>query len=130
MNRILLLDTQAFLWFTMDAPLLSAVARDAIEDADSDVRVSWVTAWEMGIKYHRGLLKLPNKPREFFANQLPLNRFAEVPVVLDTILLSTELPWHHRDPFDRILIAEALRQDCEVLSADTAFDAYGVRRVW
>ncbi len=130
MTRLLLLDTQAFLWFTMDDPSLSLVARDAIEDAESVVRVSWATAWEMGIKYHRGLLKLPEEPRVFFEKHVALNRFEEAPIVLDTILASTELPWHHRDPFDRILVAEALRKSLEIVSSDPSMDSYGARRIW
>jgi PIN domain nuclease of toxin-antitoxin system len=100
------------------------------EDGNTIVLVSWATAWEMGIKYHRGLLKLPDEPRAFFQKQLALNRFDEAPICLDFILFSTELPWHHRDPFDRIVIAEVLRKSVEVVSSDSAFDAYGVRRAW
>ena len=114
----------------MDDPSLTATAREVIEDGDSVVLVSWATAWEMGIKYRRGLLKLPEEPRVFFQQQLAQNRFDEAPISLDIILFSTELPWHHRDPFDRIVIAKALRKSVEVVSSDSAFDAYGVRRVW
>lgn len=130
MTRTILIDTQSFLWFTMDDPSLTPLAREMVEDAESTVLVSWATAWEMGIKYHRRLLTLPEEPRAFFEHQLALNRFAESPIGLDTILFSTELPWHHRDPFDRIIIAEALRESIEVVSSDPKFDAYGVRRVW
>lgn len=130
MNRHLLLDTQAFLWFTMDDASLTKAARDTIEAAGSDVAVSWATAWEIGIKYHRHLLRLPEEPRAFFSTQLHLNRFTELPVSLDTIFLSTELSWHHRDPFDRLIIAVAQREQRAVVSSDAQFDAYGVMRIW
>ncbi len=129
MTRTLLLDTQAFLRFTMDDASLTPVVRAAIEDAETPVLVSWATAWEIGIKFHRGLLRLPETPRAFFARQLALNDFDEAPIVLEAVLLSTELPHHHRDPFDRLIIAEALRTSIEVVSSDAQFDAYGVARV-
>lgn len=126
----LLLDTHAFLWFINGSTELSAVARLLIENEANQPFISVASLWEMAIKISLGKLNLSSPFDTFIPQQLKLNGIGLLNIQFrHTVVIST-LPFHHRDPFDRLLIAQSIVNRIPILSADTAFDAYDVRRLW
>jgi PIN domain nuclease of toxin-antitoxin system len=125
----LLLDTHTFLWWVSDDARLSARARAAITGADR-VLVSVATCWEIAIKVGLGKLTLPQPVDRFLAEQIGLNQFTLLPIELDHAAAVSTMAFHHRDPFDRLLAAQALYEELPVVSADPVFRRYKVRRVW
>lgn len=123
-----LLDTHAFLWWVTDAPRLSRRARKAI--AESECLVSVASCWEMAIKASLGKLDAPRPIARFFQQQLEVNGFALLPMALEHAAAVSGLPFHHRDPFDRLLAAQALHEDIAIVTADRVFARYGVKRIW
>ena len=121
-----LLDTHALIWAAADPARLSAAAAEAIRDPENDVYVSAVTAWEVAIKRAVGRLRFPDVDRELLSSL----RFAELPISLDHAAEAGRLPPHHRDPFDRMLIAQARVDGLVVVSADRSFEPYEVARRW
>lgn len=126
----LLLDAHALLWFLSDDSRLSALARKLIEGEDSVVLVSIATLWEITIKNALGKLPLPRPIAEFMQVELQKNEFDILPIVPAHLEFLATLPFHHRDPFDRILAAQALKENIPLISADAALDAYGIQRLW
>ena len=126
----LLLDTHTFLWLVTDNPKLSAQAKAIFLDPGNELLVSAVAGFEVAVKYSLGKLDLAEPPRDFMKNRLRNNALDEFPVHLRHTYRLSHLPSHHRDPFDRLLVAQALEEDIPLLSSDTALDAYGVERVW
>lgn len=126
----LLLDTQAFLWWVDDAPRLSRAARTAMARPDEDCFVSLASCWEMAIKSSLGRLTLASSFERFISEQMAVNGFQPLGITLAHLARVAALPFHHRDPFDRLLAAQALDAGIPVVSADPIFDRYGVRRVW
>jgi PIN domain nuclease of toxin-antitoxin system len=126
----LLLDTHSFIWFVEDHPSLSATARALIEDASNDVFLSVASIWEMGIKVSLGKLDLSQPFDLFIPNQLLLNDITLLDINVGHALRVAGLPFHHRDPFDRLLIAQSLVENMPIVGADAVFDAYGVHRLW
>ncbi len=126
----LLLDTHVLLWWVFDEPRLSASARDAVADSDNRVFVSSASGWEIATKQRIG--KLPGY--EGMVQALPrlLRRadFDELPIRLDHALRAGSLPGPHRDPFDRILIAQAQVEGLAVMTADPVFARYGATVIW
>jgi PIN domain nuclease of toxin-antitoxin system len=104
----LLLDTQAFLWWVEDAPQLSRRARRAIAEPGNDCWLSLASCWEMAIKVSLGKLRLPSPLERFVPEQLGENGFRLLEVDLGDVSRIVGLPFHHRDPFDRLLVAQAL----------------------
>lgn len=119
---ILLLDAHALLWWLADDPTLDAAARSAISDPASDVLVSAASVWEIGIKRTLGKLKAPANVRE----AIDLTGFVGLPITLDDADAAAVLPPHHRDPFDRMLVAQATRLRAIVVTRDAAFRPYGI----
>jgi PIN domain nuclease of toxin-antitoxin system len=126
----LLLDTHAFLWWTLDHPQLSPLAREAIGEASNDCYFSAASAWELAIKCSLGKLTVEGGIERFVRQQLALHRFRLLPVALDHSLRVAALPWHHRDPFDRLLVAQAQAEGLTLLSADAALRPYDVAQLW
>lgn len=124
----LLLDTQAFLWWVTDDPRLSSRARRAI--AGTPCLLSIASCWEMAIKASVGKLDIRRPIERFFQEQLEVNGFSLLPVSLEHAAGVAGLPFHHRDPFDRLLAAQALHQQIPIVSSDPVFRKYGVKRVW
>lgn len=118
----LLLDTHALLWWLADDPTLSTEARAAIADPETQVFVSAATAWEMSIKATLGKLDVPDNLEEV----LQENHFQELPIRIRDARAAGQLPQHHRDPFDRMLVAQAVLENLTVVTRDRAFEAYGV----
>lgn len=126
----LLLDTHTLLWFVEDAAELSDRARTAIEDLDNTPAYSIVSVWEMAIKISVGKLTMSHSLYPEFARSLQERGFEQLDISYRHASEVTRLPWHHRDPFDRLLIAQASVENLPIVSVDTAFDDYGVTRLW
>jgi PIN domain nuclease of toxin-antitoxin system len=124
----LLLDTHAFLWFIMGSPDLSARAH--IEDEANESFLSVASLWEMAIKMSLGKLTLSAPLDSLIPQQLGLNGIELLGIQVGHAAAVSTLPLHHRDPFDRLLIAQAIVEGMPVVSADMAFDAYPVKRLW
>lgn len=125
-----LLDTQAFLWFVLDDPRLSATAKQFIEDSSNRLYLSPGSYWEIAIKISIGKYSLPVPFQSFIETQLTLNSIAILPIEPRHTHLLTDMPFHHRDPFDRLLISQALADQLVIISSDVQFDLYGVNRCW
>jgi len=125
-----LLDTHTLLWFLQGDKKLSAKARRLIDSPRNEKFLSIASLWEIAIKVSLGKLAL-NKPFErLFPEQLLFNRIQILDITVDSLTKLTTLPFHHRDPFDRLIIAQALVEGLPVISADTVFDAYEISREW
>ena len=126
----LLLDTHAFLWWLDGDPRLPAVRRQQLLNPDAEVYVSAVSAWEIAIKSALGKLPGADDVARDVAHAVRGQGFRELPMLFSHAHMTGRLPGHHRDPFDRLLIAQGLVEDMAIISIDTAFDAYGVERLW
>ena len=126
----LLLDTCTFLWLAADAPELSSTARDSCCDPGNDVYLSAVSAWEIAIKYRLGRLALPQPPARYVVSrrtwlQLKPLAFDEASAVHDALL-----PAHHRDPFDRALVSQAILGGMSIVTPDEAIGRYPAPVIW
>ena len=126
----LLLDTHTFLWWVTDNDKLSRKARAAITETANECFLSVVSAWEMAIKSSVGKLKLPEPLDRFVPAQLVANGFVQLPIEFRHVAKVATLTFHHRDPFDRLLIAQAIEEKMHIVSADATFKRYGVNRLW
>jgi PIN domain nuclease of toxin-antitoxin system len=126
----LLLDTHAFLWFLADDRHLSSKARRRLEDPRNESFLSIVSVWEMAIKVSIGTLRLGDTLEAIVDRGARDNRIALLPVTKRDALAVAALPDHHRDPFDRMLVAQAKAEEMALVSGDLAFDEYGLKRIW
>ena len=126
----LLLDTHAFLWWVSDDDRLSHRARKAIGDRTDRCFVSVASCWEIAIKISLKRLAVGDSLERFIPEQLAANEFDLLPIEIDHVSRVSTLPFHHRDPFDRLLAAQALSHGLAIVSADTLFRRYGVKRIW
>ena len=126
----LLLDTHAFLWFVLDDPQLSQTARSLISDAGNHAEISPAVYWELAIKVGLGKYSLSEPIAEFMEREILTNRFEILPIEPRHVGPLTSLAFHHRDPFDRLLVAQAMIEGIPIVSADEALDAYPVVRLW
>ena len=126
----LLLDTRAFLWWVGASRELSRRARAAVGNGRNECFVSVASGWEIGVKVSLGTLKVEGALDRFLPEQLAANSFKPLPLELRHCARLAALPFHHRDPFGRMLVAQALEEDLAVVTADPVFARYGVKRVW
>jgi len=126
----LLLDTRALLWWLLDAPQLSPDARRFIADRDSEVFVSAASAWEVATKFRLGKLPEAERLAVDFEQIVADQGFVELPVLVGHALQAGSLRGAHKDPFDRMLIGQAIMERLALVSKETLFDAFGVTRVW
>lgn len=126
----ILLDTHTFLWFVQDDIKLSALARALIEDSQNRPFLSVASLWEMAIKISLGKLQLTQSYEEFIPQQLAINGIGILNVTIDHTAAVATLPFHHRDPFDRLLAVQSKIEEMPFVSADPVFDAYNVKRLW
>jgi PIN domain nuclease of toxin-antitoxin system len=126
----LLLDTHSFLWFVQGDPRLSATARRLAEDPVNDRFLSVASVWEMGIKMSVGKLRLESAIETFIPQQLQVNGMGLLSITVDHVAAIILLPFHHRDPFDRLLVAQAQAEQMALVSGDSALDAYNITRLW
>jgi len=125
-----LLDTHAFLWADGEPERLSAAAKAACEDQDSELLLSVVSVWEIQIKIQLGKLALRSGLREIMGAWVQRNNLRILPVNLEHVLRLEVLPSHHKDPFDRLLVAQAQAEGCELISHDLLLRQYPVTVVW
>jgi PIN domain nuclease of toxin-antitoxin system len=123
-----LLDTHSFLWFANGDARLSDFARSVIADDANNVFVSVASVWEMAIKVRIGKLELDEQLSIFLARELP--EFEVLHISVEHAVKTASLSLHHRDPFDRLLAAQALLDELPLISIDAIFDNYGVERLW
>jgi PIN domain nuclease of toxin-antitoxin system len=126
----LLLDTQAWLWFVLGHTALSPAARTAIEDPNSEKLVSPASFWEIAIKISLGKYVLPQPYERFIESAIYQQGFSILPILPKHAAIVSELPFHQRDPFDRMIVAQALAEGMTLVSRDMQFDAYGISRIW
>jgi PIN domain nuclease of toxin-antitoxin system len=126
----ILLDTHAFLWFVNDDPQLSDAAKRLIEDETSQPFLSVASLWEMAIKISLGKLTLKQPYEVFLLQQLSVNGIGILNITLRHAAEVATLPFHHRDPFDRLLVVQSKIENMPLISADSIFDHYGIARVW
>ncbi|NOY29900.1 MAG: type II toxin-antitoxin system VapC family toxin [Planctomycetes bacterium] len=127
---IVLLDTHAFLWFVLGDPRLSELARETIAEPENDIVISPASYWEIAIKISIGKYSLEVPFQEFFEEQIVSNRFRILPIEPKHVAPLTSLPFHHRDPFDRLIVAQAIVEQISVVSNDSVLDHYDVDRLW
>lgn len=126
----LLLDTHSFLWFVTADPKLSASAQRLIATGTNEPPLSVACVWEIAIKMSIGRLPRPAPLHTFIPQQLRVNRIEVLPIELRHTFEVARLPLHHRDPFDRLLVAQALVENLPIISVDTVFDSYPIQRLW
>ncbi|HMW03331.1 MAG: type II toxin-antitoxin system VapC family toxin [Blastocatellia bacterium] len=124
------IDTHTFLWLTSGDPQLSQTALDLLQDAESEIWLSEVSLWEIAIKMNIGKLTLSDAFEIFIAEQTAAYRIDILDVTVAHLSKLISLPLHHRDPFDRLLVAQALAENLPFVSIDAKLDAYGVNRIW
>lgn len=124
----LILDTCALVWLACDSDRLSSHARGEI-DASRRVYVSAISAWEISLKAARGTLELPMPAARWFERALDVHSLTLADLSVEVLVHANELPWHHRDPADRFIIATAQLNDLTVVTDDRRFDAYGVETI-
>ena len=126
----ILLDTHAFLWWLAGSDRLSGVAHDAIADPGNDILISAASGWEIATKHRLGKLPGAEVVVHDVASCIASQGFQELPITVRNGARAGRLPGPHRDPFDRMLIAQALVFDLPIVSIETLFDRYGVNRIW
>ena len=123
----LLVDTQCWLWMAASPDRLSASARAIVGAAEHELLLSAASVWEVAIKHALGKLQLPEPPERYVPSRVTALRMTPLAIEHTHAIRVASLPDRHRDPFDRLLIAQALVEDVPILTADPAFAAYGVR---
>ena len=126
----LLLDTCTFLWIAEGSPKLSSTAEKLFRDPRNEVFLSVASAWEIAIKYSMGRLPIPQPPEEFVPSRRVVYGLRSLPLEEEDALYGSKLPRHHSDPFDRILICQAIFHELEILSPDPLLAQYRVRLIW
>ena len=122
----LLLDTHIFIWWADQPEKLSPAALSALEDDANELLLSVASVWEMQIKIQLGKLKLSLPLKELVKNQQETNDLTVSPVALTHVLALDALPFHHKDPFDRLLIAQGIAEGLTIVTVDSQFSAYSV----
>jgi len=125
-----LLDTHAFLWYCIGDSHLSPEAKKTIEDNSCQPLLSVASIWEMAIKVSLGKLRFLRSFDEIIPELLQLNGIILLPLVMNHCFNLINLPFYHRDPFDRLLVSQALTEQIPLISADKTFDSYNVKRIW
>ena len=125
-----LLDTHTFIWWDSQPSLLSSNVLALLHDPAHDLLLSNASVWEMQIKSQLGKLELGLSLRELIESQQRVNQIELLPIHLEHVLAVGSLPLHHRDPFDRMLIAQAVTEDATLVSKDSAFAKYQLPVIW
>ncbi len=125
-----LLDTQAFLWFVLNDRALSPVACDLIVDPLNDILISPASYWEIAIKISIGKYQIPGNFETWMEHQIQVNELEILPIKVAHVTAIITLPFYHKDPFDRLLVAQALTEKIPIISVDAVLDNYAVTRYW
>lgn len=126
----LLLDTHTLLWFFSGNDKISDTAKILIENPQNHKFISIASIWEMAIKQSQGKLDLEVTAAQYVKEKLIADDFSLLPVQIEHLELISSLPFHHRDPFDRLLISQSITEQIPILSSDKAFNQYSVKRIW
>jgi len=126
----LLLDTHSFIWWANEPEKLSERVLTACEDKKNDLILSVVSVWEMQIKIQLGKLQLRHPLKELVSKQQETNNLQILPITLEHVPALEDLPNHHRDPFDRLLIAQSRKEKLRLVSKDDVFPRYSVKLFW
>lgn len=126
----LLLDTHSFLWWITDDPQISDKALELIGGSQNNLYWSAASSWEVAIKYALGRLPLPDSPAIFLPTELGKNRIETLPIVDTHAFQAGQLPRHHRDPFDRMLVAQAQVETLGIISNDPKIRFYDIEVYW
>jgi PIN domain nuclease of toxin-antitoxin system len=125
-----LLDVHTFIWFVTDSPQLSTTAKVLIEEEYNEKWLSIASIWEMAIKSSIGKLTFNLPLQTFVEQQMQQNSIDLLSIQMSHLAIVAALPLYHRDPFDRLLIAQAIVEGIPIIGADVAFDAYSIERIW
>ena len=125
-----LLDAHGLIWFLAGDARLSGNALACIQDTRNALFVSPATLWEIGIKDSLGKLVLPERFEKLFPAKLEASSILILPILMEHLHQHRLLPYHHNDPFDRLVIAQALAEEMTLISCDPEFPAYGVKLLW
>ena len=125
-----ILDTHSFLWFIAGDERLSSRARQFISDTANSPFLSIASLWEMAIKLSIGKLKLAQPIEVMIPYQMEINGIRLLDIKLEHVVIVATLPYHHRDPFDRLLIAQAMAEQMPIVTRDTQFGAYDIEQWW
>ena len=125
-----LLDTHVFLWWINDDPRLSDAARELIGNGESALFLSAASGWEIAIKMRLGRLEVQGDPEQFIFEQLALNDITVLPISMSHALRTAALPDHHRDPFDRMLVAQSQIEQLPIVTTDPLITRYAVEVIW
>ena len=125
-----LTDTHTFLWWALDDPGLSVFCRRIISDPANTIHISVASAWEISIKYQIGKLPLPEPPEIFLPTRIAAGGFRVLTATLEHVIAIRHLPLIHRDPFDRLIIAQAQIENLPILTTDDTIRQYAVTTLW
>ena len=125
-----LLDTHTFLWMAAEPAKLSAKITEIVQAADNRLLLSAASGWEIALLWHLKRVELPDHPQRFIPQALQKLSVIPLPISFDTAISAATLPIVQHDPFDRIIIAEALKENLSVLTKDETFADYGTRTLW
>ncbi|MCI0695021.1 type II toxin-antitoxin system VapC family toxin [candidate division KSB1 bacterium] len=125
-----LLDTHAFLWLMVDDPRLSVTAKTTFTNVANEIYLSLASAWEMAIKSSLQKIKLPLPVKDYIITRSQAHQIKLLNINLDHLAIVEALPLHHRDPFDRLLIAQSIFETLTILFDDQFFDSYSIQRIW
>ena len=126
----LLLDTRTFLWLTSEPAHLSTKATEAINDESNVIYLSDASVWEICLKWQAGKYRLPNPPRDWCEEQIETWKLMPLPIGRSHMFRVTELPTHHKNPFDRLLVAQALEERLSIVTPDAHIKRYPVSVLW
>ncbi|PKN16187.1 MAG: PIN domain nuclease [Deltaproteobacteria bacterium HGW-Deltaproteobacteria-23] len=126
----LLLDTHTFLWWINNDPALSEAALASITSVRNECFLSLASCWELAIKSSIGKIRLSKPVDRFIPEELAANDFQLLPIDFRHVAKVETLPFYHRDPFDRLLVAQSLAEKMSIISADAVLSGYGVKRIW
>ena len=130
MSKGILFDTHTFIWWANEPEKLSSNAHAALENEDNVLYLSDVSIWEMQIKAQLGKLDLKIPLNELIESQQLNNNVEILPIKTEHILRLSSFPFHHKDPFDRLLLSQAVCEGLLLASVDSVFDSYGITRLW
>ena len=124
-----LLDTHTFIWLAEQPEKLSTTSISVL-NSNNELLLSHASVWEMAVKIKIGKLKLKMSLEEFITKAAEKHKLEFLPILLTHIYFTQTLPFHHRDPFDRLLIAQSLTENISIVSFDEVFDSYNAKRIW
>lgn len=125
-----LVDTQSIIWFSLDNVRLSKTARETLENNDNECYISMASFWEMSIKINLGKLDMEGLTLKEFIDKVQEHNFIDLGIGQNHVIVNGQLPFHHRDPFDRMIISQAIAEQMPVVSNDPVFDDYPIQRLW